>query len=154
MKIGGFVALGYVGLVAAREWGGAYSADLSSEKARVAVSEAAKAAGQARLRLQKNSELLIATASVESSPARVLKDLTEVLPKGVSLAGLRMDYTAEATARLDFTVVARNPDAYDRFLAALSQSPLFHEIKPGSESRPGFVRATVTVTHRPRGAGR
>jgi hypothetical protein len=153
VRILGFVALAYALAFAATEWRADYSANLSLEKARAEVARAGRSAEETRRSLHNNPDLLIATASVESSPERVRGDLNQVLPQGVFIAGLKIDYLKDATAHLDFSVVARTADAYDRFLSALSKSPRFQDIKPGSESRPGLVRATVTATHRP-GAGR
>ena len=67
--------------------------------------------------MRKNPDTLVATASVESSPERVFKDLDSVLPPGVSLVSFKVEYVDDAFARLDFSVVAANPAAYDRFLA-------------------------------------
>ena len=153
-RILGFVALAYALALVATEWRADYSANLSIEKARAEVAQAGRSAEETRRSLQRNSDFLTATASVESSPERVREDLKGVLPQGVFIASLKIDYSKEATTRLDFSVVARAPDAYDRFLSALSKSPLFKDIKPGSESRPGLVRATVTATHRPKAAVR
>ena len=99
----------------------------------------------------KNADLLIAAQSLESSPASILADLEAVLPQGVVIALFKVDYAPEAFAKVDFTVVANTPHAYDRFLNALSKSKAFSDIKPGSESRPGSVRAVVTANHHPRG---
>ena len=153
VRISGFVALACALALAATEWRADYSANLSIEKARAEVERAGRLAEERRRGLQRNPDLLVVTTSVESSPDRVRADLNQVLPQGVFIAGLKIDYLKDATARLDFGVVAANPDAYDRFLGALSKSPRFSDIKPGSESRPGLVRATVTATHRP-GAAR
>lgn len=149
VRILGFVALAYSLALAATEWRADYSANLSIQKARAEVERAGRLAEETRRGLQKNPDLFAATASVESSPERVREDLNQVLPHGVFIAGLKIDYLKDATARLEFSVVAATPYAYDRFLSSLSRSPMFKDIKPGSESRPGLVRATVTATHRP-----
>ena len=154
VQITGFVALAYAAAIAAIEGQFVYSADQSLERAREEAAQLGRSAEETKRSIHKSSELLVATASVESSPEQVLLDLNQVLPEGVSLTGLKIEYTPEATARLDFSVVARTPDAYDRFLSALSKSPLFRDIKPGAESRPGLVRATVTAMHRPKVTGR
>ena len=147
----GGVALVYALLVAAFEGRSAWMADRSHERARMEAVQAAASAESARRALRKEVDLLVATASVESSPERVLRDIEAVLPGGVSLVSLSVDYTPEAVARVDLGVVANGPEAYDRFLSALSKSPRFGDLKPGSESRPGLVRATVSATHRPQG---
>ncbi len=153
-RILGFVALACTLALAVTEWRTDRSANLSIEKARAEVARAFRSAQETKRSLENNPDLLIATASVESSPERVRGDLIQVLSPGVFIAGLKIDYLKDATARLDFSVVAATPDAYDRFLSALAQSPRFKDIKPGSESRPGLVRATVTATHRPETAKR
>jgi Tfp pilus assembly protein PilN len=153
VRIAGLLALAYVCVIALIEWRFASASSASLEKARAAVALSGKTAEDARRSLQKAPDLLMAAASVESSPEQVLKDIRQVLPEGVSIVGLKIEYTADALAKLDFTVVARTPNAYDRFLAALARSKHFDAIRPGSESRPGLVRANVLATHRPAGAG-
>lgn len=154
LQILGFAVLAHALLTSAIEWRAAYGAGLSIEEARAEVAQVQRLAEETKRNLQKHSGLLVATASVESSPERVRGDLNQVLPEGVSLVSLKIDYLPDATTRLDFDVVARSPQAYDRFLSALLKSPLFTDIKPGSESRPGLVRATVTANHRPGGVAR
>jgi Tfp pilus assembly protein PilN len=150
----GLATLLYVVVVGAIEWRSASSSDAALGRARADVAQAGRAAEGARRRFEKSPDTLIATASIESSPARVLKDLEQVLPPGVSIPVVRVEYLPEAATRLDITVVARTTEAYDRFLSALSKSPRFGEIKPGAEIRPGLVRATLTAVHRPEGASR
>ncbi len=150
----GFVVLAYTLALAAIEWRESYSDHLALDRARAAVAEASRSADLTRQILQRNAGLLVATASVESSPDHLLSDFNELLPAGVSLAGFKVDYLPEVAARVEFTVVARTPSAYDRFLSELSRSPAFSEIRPGSESRPGMVKAVVVATHRPHGGAR
>jgi hypothetical protein len=145
----GFLALAYSLVLAAIEWRSARSADFALKRATTAAAEASRAFGETRGSLQKGADLLVAAASIESSPGRVLKDLSQLLPQGVSLTSLKVEYLPEFAARIDFTVVARTPSSYDRFLDALASSPSFSDIKPGSESRPGLVKATVSAMHRP-----
>jgi hypothetical protein len=151
LGIAGGAALAYALLMAAIEGSAAFKAERSNEKARIEAAQAASSAESARRTVRKEPDLLVAAASVESSPARVLQDLEALLPPGVSLVMLKVDYTPEATARLELGVVANGPESYDRFLTALSKAPRFSDIKPGAESRPGLVRATVSAIHRPGG---
>ena len=130
------------------EWRSESLAASSLDRAKAQMAASRRRADEEKRSLQKNADVMVATTSVESAPARVLRDLQQVLPEGVLLSALKIDYLPDATARLDFTVIARTPEAYDRFLSALSKSPLFGEIRPGSESRPGLVRATVSAIHR------
>jgi len=145
----GFLVFAYALVTTALEWRLASEADLAMQRARAGEAEARRSADQLRRTLQANADLLIAAASIESSPAKILSDLDELLPGGVSLTGFKVDYLPDATAKADFTVVARTPASYDRFLRALSSSPRFADIRPGSESRPGALKATVTALHRP-----
>ena len=123
-------------------------ADRSFAQSRAEVTQRNEVAQAERRGILRNGDLLSAIASVESSPARVRSDLERVLPGGVSLTLLKVDYGTDGQARVEASVVARSPEAYDRFLAALSRSASFAEIRPGTESRPGLIRATVLATHR------
>ena len=78
-----------------------------------------------------------------------MEDLKPLVPPGVAISSLRVEYVADSAARVDLGVVAASPEAYDRFLRALAKSPAFSGIKPGSENRPGPLRATVSALHRP-----
>lgn len=147
----GLVICAYFAVLAALEWRSAFTEGRALEQSRAEVERLLGPAEQTLRTIQKHPDLLIALASVESSPSRVWDDLSTVLPEGVSIVSLKIDYTAEGAARLDFTVLARSPAAYDRFLGTLSTSPLFTALKPGSEIRPGLVRATLSAVHRPQG---
>lgn len=150
----GLAALAWSLWIAASDGLSAAAADRAGENARREVARLSQSADVARKALARHSDLLVATASVESSPQRVLADLQDILPPGVSLVSLKVEYLPDASARVDLSVEARGPEAYDRFLSALSGSKRFTDIKPGSESRPGLVRATVTAVHRSGGAVR
>ncbi len=154
VRVAGFAALAYALAVAASEGMAGSSADRSMQKATAEVATLAQTAESARRTLLKSSDLLVAASSVESSPEQVMRDLAEILPEGVAVVSYRFEYQPDATARVDLGVVARGPAAYDRFLSALSKSERFSDIRPGSESRPGLVRATVVVLHRPKGVAR
>lgn len=156
-RVVGALGLGvfaYAVIVAAIEWRSAYSERRSLEQARDGVTRVLGPFDQTLRTIQKSPDLLVALASAESSPSRVWDDLSTTLPQDVSIVSLRVDYTPEGSARLDFTVLARSPAAYDRFLSALSASPFFASLKPGAEIRPGLVRATLTAVHRPLGGAR
>lgn len=154
VRLAGFLALAYVLGVAILEGVEAFSAARALEEAGAGVARSSQSLEDARRALRKNADILTATASVESSPERVLTDLKALLPEGVSVPALRIEYTAEALTRVEITVVARTPDAYDRFLNTLSKSERFSEIKPGAEMRPGLVRATLTAIHRAKALSR
>jgi hypothetical protein len=148
IQVLGFVALAYALVSAALLGRAAYSADRARERVLAVAALDTERTDAAKKTLRRNQALLVAAASVESPPERVLRDLDAVRPEGVSILGLKVDYTSDAVARAEFVVAARDPEAYDRFLGALSKSAYFTDIKPGSESRPGLVRATVIAIHR------
>ncbi|MBP6703383.1 MAG: hypothetical protein KA385_07740 [Vicinamibacteria bacterium] len=150
----GLVVFGSFAVLAVAEWRSAYSERRSLQQTRDEVERILGPHEQSLKTIQKSPDLLVALASVESSPNRVWDDLSAILPEGVSIVSLTVDYTPEGSARLDFTVLARGPAAYDRFLGALAASPFFASLKPGSEIRPGLVRATLGAVHRPRGSAR
>ena len=153
-QVAGYIALAYALAIAVTEGMAASSADRSIQRSMAEVAVATRSAESARRTLLKSPDLLIAASSVESSPDRVIADLMEILPGGVTLMSCRIEYAPDPPARVEFGVVARGPEDYDRFLSALSKSPRFRDIRPGSESRPGLVRATVAALHRPKGAAR
>lgn len=150
VRLVGFALLVYLMGVGAIEWQAASASRAAVEEARAAAARTLSSAEDERRLLLKSGDLLIATASIESSPARMLEDLNQVVPQGVTIPGIRIEYTAEGLTRLDLTVVAPNPETYDQFLAALSNSPKFSDIKPGAEVRPGLVKATLSAVHRPK----
>lgn len=149
VRLAGVVALAYTVLTAAVEGRAAWLSGRALNHARDDVAKARRLAEDARRALQKNADVLTLVASVESSPARVRADLAAVVPPGVDVPSVRIEYGTDGVARLDLTVLARSSDVYDRFLTALSKSPRFAEIRPGSEMRPGLVRAAVSAVHRP-----
>lgn len=149
VQIAGYVALAYAIAIAVTERIDAYSLDRSMEKARTEVATLAQSAESEKRTLAKSADLLVASSSVESSPERVIADLREILPEGVSVTSYKIDYLPDASARVELGVIARGPEAYDRFLSALSKSQHFRDLRPGSESRPGLVKAAVTVVHHP-----
>lgn len=149
----GFVVLAWVAVLAALEWKNASADAQSLERARSEAASVRRAAEDARRLLHKNGDLLIAAQSIGSSPETVLADLESALPASVTITSLKVEYLPDEAARVDFNVVAASPQAYDRFLNALSKSPSFFEIRPGAESRPGSVRAVVSARHRARGEG-
>lgn len=154
LQIAGLLVLAYVVVIGVNEWISARKETASLESTRAETAQIMRAADDDRRFFQKNSDLLVAAGSVESSPEIVWQDIQSLTPPAVSIVGLKMDYLPEAPAKVDLSVVAANPEAYDRFLNALARSPLFSDIKPGSENRPGSVRATVTASHRPKGGSK
>ncbi len=150
IRVLGMGALVYALVVAFGEWRYSIGSAEALDTAQAEVARTARAGDEGRRALQKNPDVLTATASVESSPDLVLQDLQALLPEGVAIPALKIDYGPEGIARVDITVLARRPADYDGFLSALAKSDRFADIRPGSETRPGAVRANVTATHRPR----
>ncbi|MEO8361555.1 MAG: hypothetical protein ABI672_16090 [Vicinamibacteria bacterium] len=150
LQIAGLLVLAYVIVIGVNEWMVAREEAASLDRARAETAQTQRAADDERRFFQKNPDLLVAASSVESSPEIVWKDIQSLTPPAVSIVGMKLDYLPEAPAKVDLSVVAANPEAYDRFLNALALSSLFSDIKPGSENRPGSVRATVTASHRPK----
>ncbi len=154
LKILGWLALAYAlgsGLI---EWRSAQDIEQALAQARAEQAQNAKASEDTRRSLQRNPDLLTLFASIESAPHAVLKDLTAVLPARVSIPSLKLDYGPDGVVRVEITLVAQSPVDYDRFLTALGRSDRFTDLKPGSETRPGPVRATVSASHRPAGGVR
>ncbi len=154
VQIAGLVALAYAAAIAVTEGLAASAADQSRQKASAEVAAMAQSAESSRRTLLRNPDLLIAATSVASAPDRVIADMEAILPAGVSVVSYKIDYQQDASAHLDLVVVAGGPEAYDRFLSALSKSKHFSDIRPGAEIRPGLVRATVAAVHRPKGSER
>lgn len=154
IRLFGIAVLAGALIITLMEWRSLTSADRALGEARDRARDLARSADELQRLLQGNADLLIAATSVESSPERVLADLRGLLPEGVSLNGFKVDYAFDGTAKAEFTVLARTPAAYDRFLEALSASAVFVDIRPGAESRPGLVKATVGANHRRPGGER
>ena len=148
VRVAGYLALAGTTIIAFQrtrvDQANAQAAQRSSDEA----AQRRVAAQEEKRRLNRSAELLVATASVESKPATVQRDLEATLPGEVRVTSLKVEYLSDATTKVEMTVVARTPAAYDRFLSALAKSPAFAEIRPGNESRPGLVRATLAAVHR------
>lgn len=154
VRLVGLAVLAYVLWMGAIEWQAAARSRASLDKAKAETARMRKSVEEGRRALLKSTEMLVATASVESPPDRVLNDLNRLLPRGVFLPDVKIDYTEEGTVRISLTVVAPTSEAYDQFLQGLSESSSFAEIMPGAETRPGVVRATLTALHRSGAVGR
>jgi Tfp pilus assembly protein PilN len=79
--------------------------------------------------------------AAEASPARVVADLAQVLPSGVRLEGLSIDYGHGGALEID--VVARDAGAWDLLLERLERTPRFGDVAPGPEAREAEVRSLV-----------
>jgi hypothetical protein len=153
VRYAGFVALAFAAFVALSEWRASAAETEQLQRARADASRAARDAEATRRSIEKNADLLVATSSAESAPEVVWRDLQRTLPAGVAVSSLRIEYSPEGVARVDLGVVARTPDAYDRFLAALGKDEAFADLRPGAETRPGSVRANLSMSHRPKRTG-
>jgi len=86
---------------------------------------------------------LVLTA--EAPPARVLAELTELLPPDVRLESVTFAYGSRL--EIEAQAVARRPASYDLFLERLAGSPSFGEILPGPEAREGEMRGSLRMTY-------
>ena len=148
VRIVGYLALAGATVVAFQRARADAASDQAAERLSSEAAQRRAAAQEEKRGLNRSAELLVATASVESKPATVQQDLAATLPDEVRVTSLKVEYLPDATAKVEVGVIARTPAAYDRFLSALAKSPAFTEIRPGNESRPGSVRATLTAIHR------
>ena len=87
---------------------------------------------------------LVLTA--EAPPARVLAEISALMPPDVRLENVTLAYGARL--EIEAQTVARRPASYDLFLERLAGSPLFGEILPGPEMREGEMRGTLRMTYR------
>jgi len=87
---------------------------------------------------------LVLTA--EAPPARVLAELTELLPPDVRLESVALAYGARL--EIEALAVARRPASYDLFLERLAASASFGEILPGPEAREGEMRGSLKMTYK------
>ena len=79
--------------------------------------------------------------AAEAPPARIVADLASVLPAGVRLQRLAIDYAREGAVEVE--VVARDAASWDRLLARLAEAPWLREVEPGPEARDGEVHTVV-----------
>jgi hypothetical protein len=131
-----------------------------SEERRVAArleqarheSQAAAARAQAFDARRDPSQVLAAQAllTADAPPARIVSELSTLMPGDVRLESLRLVYGSRL--QLEMRVAARGAPAYDAFLERLERSPAFTEVLPGDENRQGELRATVRAFWRGPGA--
>jgi Tfp pilus assembly protein PilN len=86
---------------------------------------------------------LVLTA--EAPPARVLAELTELLPPDVRFDSVSFGYGD--SLEIEANVVARRPDAYDVFMERLAGSPSFMDVVPGPEVRESEMRSSVRMSY-------
>jgi hypothetical protein len=79
--------------------------------------------------------------AAEAPPARVVAELASVLPAGVRLQRLVIDYARAGEVEME--VVARDAFAWDQLLARLDGAPWLREVEPGPEARDAEVRTVV-----------
>ncbi len=82
----------------------------------------------------------------QAPPARVLDDLSEVLPDDVRVDSLTVTYGDTVT--LDLVTVSKKASSYETFLARLGGAPAFTAVLPGEESHEAEVRAVVRAQYR------
>jgi hypothetical protein len=88
--------------------------------------------------------------TARAAPPRVVADIAALLPGGVLVERLVLDY--HDRLELELRVEARAPLDYDRFLDALFASERLEGVLPGAESREGALASTVKAVYRPREA--
>ena len=85
--------------------------------------------------------------SAEAPPARVVADLSALLPPDVRLDGLSLDYAAKL--QIEARVSARRPAAYDQLFERLASSRHFSDVMPGPEARQADLRSSLRMVYRP-----
>jgi Tfp pilus assembly protein PilN len=85
--------------------------------------------------------------TAEAPPARVVAQISDLLPPDVRLDALSLTYGR--SLEVEMRVVARTPGAYDRLLQRLEASPRLKDLVLGAESREGRVETTVRATFVP-----
>ena len=116
LRFAGLLALAYAVAMAAIEWRSESLAASSLQHARAQLALTRRQAEEVKGVFRRTPMSWSRPAA--SSPLRpgCFRDLQQVLPEGVFLVAVRIDYQPDTPARLDFSVVARTPEAYDRFL--------------------------------------
>jgi Tfp pilus assembly protein PilN len=112
---------------------------LAGERTRLEAARSRRREGGATLFTQ-------AALTAEAPPARVLAELSALLPPDARFENVALGYGARI--EIDVQVAARDARAYDRLLERLSESPLFEDVVPGAESRDGEVRAGIRLAWR------
>ena len=118
----------------------ALRADLEATRERLRTLQGTKRAGSDALA----SRIVL---SAEAPPARVLAELTALLPPDVRLDGLSLVYGAKL--QVEARVVARRPAGYDQLVERLAGSRLFGDVVPGPESREPDLHSTLHMVYRP-----
>ena len=153
------ILVGLAGLaLAAAAWGGLRArGELGSVRA--ALTEVQGEVASARVRLRSlgvprvgEGERLASRLELtsEAPPARILAEITALLPEQVRLRAVNFGY-GDVVA-VDLEVEARTAAAWDEFLDRLSRSPHFASLRPGAEQRDGEIRAGVRMTWRGEGS--
>lgn len=113
--------------------------EVESDRDRLRALESRRRAGGDLLTSQ-----LVLTA--EAAPARVLAEITELLPPDVRLESASFSYSSRL--EIETQLVARRPASYDVFLERVAGSPLFTEVLPGPEAREDEMRASLRMAYR------
>ena len=113
--------------------------ELQQERDRLRELESKRRAGASLM----TSKLAL---TAEAPPARVLAQLSALLPSDVRLDSVTFQYGERL--EIDAVAVARRPASYDVFLERLSASPLFGEIQPGPEARQGEMRGSLRLVYK------
>jgi Tfp pilus assembly protein PilN len=114
-------------------------AELQRERDRLRELESRRRAGASVM----TSKLAL---TAEAPPARVLAQLSGLLPPDVRLDSVGFTYGERL--EIEAVAVARRPSSYDLLLERLSASPLFGEIQPGPEARQGEMRGSLRFVYK------
>jgi hypothetical protein len=131
----------------ARDWSESRANDASMGGLRAEVERQRGRLRELEAQRRSGSNLLTAKLALtaEAPPARVLAELTQLLPPDVRLESVAFTYGARL--EIEALTLARRPAAYDLFLERLAGSPLFGEIQPGPEAREGEMRGALRFTY-------
>jgi hypothetical protein len=101
----------------------------------------------ARARRRTESEKLADRAALTFAlpPARVLADIEQALTSDTRLNGATLAYGDDL--QVEMRIVARTPEAYDRFVERLQSGGRFLDLDFGAELRSGEMNATIKARY-------
>jgi hypothetical protein len=144
---GAAVVLAATALAAGRAWSERSHVAARLSELRSSVEAARRRVGVLEARGRGGDSLASqAWLTAEAPPARIVRELTALLPGAVRFDGLLLSYGERL--EVEMSVVARDASAYDAFLERLESSPVLEGVVPGPESRQAGMRTTVRATYR------
>lgn len=134
-------------LSASRAWSEARASAASLAGLRRAVEQDRSRLRALEARRRSGGNLLTSklVLTAEAPPARVLAEITELMPPDVRLESVAFVYGTQL--EIEAQAVARRPASYDLFLERLAGSQRFGEILPGPELREGEMRGALRMTY-------